>query len=107
MFKYKEYELGPEIEIYDVPEKTVTIGDVVKLMFNTDGVDDKIRFTITSHESGRSIFSGRNMHLYRLPLELSNAPIIAMDDVGDENGINFYISTLYWKHKVVYLNHRE
>lgn len=97
--KYEKYELGPNVCIDDIAEKDsqkLTIGSVVTKMFATDGVDDKVRFTITSMETMETIFTGRNMELRDMPVQLFVAPIVAIDDVGDGNAMNFYISTSMW-----------
>ena len=94
---YKNYDLGETICIDDVLGfQNITIGTIVHLMYQTDGVDDKIYFTISSKETGLTIFSGRNMHLYNMPIQLMNAKVVAIDDVGDDNQMNFIISTEDW-----------
>lgn len=95
--KYKEYELGPNFDIEDATGKnTVTIFDVVDLMFMTDGVDDKIYFTITSADTGDTIFYGRNMLLRTAPMLLLTSKIVAIDDLGINGSMNFIIKTSHW-----------
>lgn len=100
--KFKEYELGPDIDIEDTRgNNAVTIFDIVDLMFKTDGVDDKIYLTITSADTGETIFYGRNMYLRTAPIYLLVTKIVAIDDCGVNGSMNFIINTEDWNRRKI------
>ena len=105
--KYKEYNLGPDFDIDDgdmdviSPSSTISIFDIVDLTFKTDGVDDKIYITITSIDTGETIFYGRNMLLRTAPCLLLTSIIVAIDDCGVNGSMEFFIKTAHWARKKI------
>lgn len=100
--KYKEYELGPDMPIEDSPRmRDILIFDIIDHTFKTDGVDDKIYLTITSAETGETVFYGRNMWLRTAPVLLLASKIMAIDDCGVNGSMNFIIKTSHWIRKKI------
>jgi hypothetical protein len=100
--KYKEYDLGQEFAIEDAEnENDILIFDIIDLTFKTDGVDDKIYLTITSADTGETIFYGRNMWLRTAPVLLLTSKIVAIDDCGVNGSMNFIIKTSHWIRKKI------
>ena len=100
--KYKEYDLGPDMATEDsIGDGDLLIFDIIDLTFKTDSVDDKIYLTISSHETGETIFYGRNMWLRTAPALLLGARIIAIDDCGVNGSMNFIIKTSHWIRKKI------
>jgi len=99
---FRLYDLGQNFDIEDaISENTVTIFDLIDLTFKTDGVDDKIYLTITSYETGETIFYGRNMWLRTAPVLLLTSRIIAIDDCGVNGSMNFIIKTGHWARRKI------
>ena len=100
--KYTEYNLGKKFDIEDTDgENTVTIFDIIDLTFKTDGVDDKIYLTITSIDTGETIFYGRNMYLRTAPVLLLTSQIVAIDDCGVNGSMELFIKTAHWERKKI------
>ena len=105
--KYKDYNLGPDFDIEDGDtnviflSSTISIFDIVDLTFKTDGVDDKIYITITSIDTGETIFYGRNMLLRTAPCLLLASIIVAIDDCGVNGSMEFFIKTAHWTRKKI------
>lgn len=98
VFNYKSYNLGKDFDIEDADdENTITIFDIIDLTFKTEGVDDKIYLTITSADTGETIFYGRNMWLRTAPVLLLTSRITAIDDCGINGSMNFIINTKCWE----------
>lgn len=101
ILKYKEYKLGADIGMDNFSScfHPTVLFNIIRLMFGTDGVDDKVYFTITSIDTNEIVFYGRNMYLRELPMLLAVSEIKAIDDCGVDGSMNLYISTKDWKRK--------